>query len=76
MCSEYVGCLRVCGSCTDELIFLEECIFDQNTNGLAPCNFGDCGLSVPEDPGEDPIDNCPTELNNFGDCVTNRIGIQ
>ena len=150
-CSEYEDCLGACGTCVDQMIILEECLFDQNTNGLAPCNFGDCGLSAPPpdpcvpdpcvnglcsasggqfmcdcfegwtgstcheekvgvtnpcdpdpcmngacaaaggdyscscllgwtgvncnvEPGEDPIDDCPTELNNVGDCVTSSGG--
>ena len=47
MCSEYEDCIGACGSCMDEMVEVAECIFDQNQNGLAPCNFGGCGF--PED---------------------------
>jgi len=61
MCSEYEDCMGACGSCMDEMVVFEECMFDQNELGLATCNFGDCGF--PEASEEDPFP--PTNDNDF-----------
>jgi len=65
-CGYYILCLVPCNNlCVTEMIAYDECYFDQNVNGLAPCFF-DCDFPSPT---TNPLD-CDTDLRQ---CISNCL---